>query len=180
MHQGAGITCEEKLTAAVEGLIYVLSSRDGLLRQSVRRSLIAIGEPAVGLLIQALGSKERNVRWEAAKALEEIGDPAAARALVERLRHDKFGIRWIAAEALIKFGKQGLDPLLSELLRDPNTGFLKDGAHHVLYTLSQKDTSLHDILMPIVSALGTVNTADMTPRIQKALDSIRSSAEESS
>ena len=176
MDQEVQVTCEKKLNTAVEALVDVLSSRDGFLRQSVRKSLVAIGEPAVGFLIQALSSKDRNVRWEAAKALEEIGDPEAARALVDRLRHDHFGVRWIAAEALIKFGKRGLEPLLSELLRDPHTGFLKDGAHHVLYTLSQKDHSLHDLLMPIVSSLGAVNTVDMTPRIQKALDAIRSSA----
>lgn len=173
MSEQSECSCEEKLDAAIESLVYVLSSRDGMLRQSARRSLIVIGRPAVPSLIQALSSKNKNVRWESAKALEEIGDPSAAQALVARLKQDDFGVRWIAAESLIKFGRDGLRPLLLELLQDPDSGFLRDGAHHVLYSLGNKDSSLQGVISPVVDALGAISGAkDVIPHIQTALDAL--------
>jgi HEAT repeat protein len=144
-----------------------------MLRQSARRALIVIGRPAVPSLIQSLSSKNKNVRWESAKALEEIGDPSAAQALVARLKQDNFGIRWIAAESLIKFGRDGLRPLLLGLLENPDSGFLRDGAHHVLYSLASRDPSLQDILSPVVDGLGAITGArDVVPYIQAALHAL--------
>lgn len=169
MDKQSELQCDEKLNLAIESLIYVLSSRDGKLRQAIRNSLVTIGQSAVPYLILALESNNKNVRWEAAKALDEIGDPSAASALVERLKHDYFGIRWIAAEALIKLGKDGIKPLLTELLHNPDLGFLRDGAHHVLYVISQRDLSIQDALTPLVDSLASVSGKDIIQNIHTAL-----------
>ncbi|MCE5322603.1 HEAT repeat domain-containing protein [bacterium] len=178
MSERSECTCEEKLDAAIESLIYVFSSRDGLMRKSAREALVVIGRPAIPSLIQALADKNKNVRWESAKALEEIGDPSAAQALVARLKQDNFGIRWIAAESLVKFGKDGLRPLFLELLQNPDSGFLRDGAHHVLYSIAGKDPSLQGILSPVIDGLGAVSGAkDVVPYIQAALEALDIEAE---
>jgi HEAT repeat protein len=133
-----------------------------------------MGRPAVPIFIRALDSDNRNVRWEAAKALEEIGDPSAAEALVAKLDHDHFGIRWLVAEGLISFGRQGLEPLLLALLNDPDAAFLREGAHHVLHALCDADPSLQDILSPLAEALGAfAETGEIIPRVQAVLKAIR-------
>lgn len=164
---------QERLDAAIQSLLPGLHSRDGLVRESARMSLVSIGQPAVPVLIGALESDNRNVRWEAAKALEQIGDPSASAALVERLAHDQFAIRWLAAEGLISFGRQGLEPLLSALLHHPDSGFLRDGAHHVLHALCDRDRSLREVLAPLVDALDAfAGTGDIVPHVQAALRAI--------
>jgi HEAT repeat protein len=138
-----------------------------------------MGQSALPVLIRALDSGNRDVRWEAAKAIGEIGDPSAAAALVSKLDHDYFGIRWLAAEGLITFGRQVLEPLLSALLHDPDAAFLRNGAHHVLYALCDEDPSLRDILAPLVGALGAFGGAgEIIPYVQAALKAISDKGEE--
>jgi HEAT repeat protein len=53
----------------------LLGSKDGMIRQRSRESLVALGKPAVPRLMEAVQNSERvQVRWEAAKALVAIGD----------------------------------------------------------------------------------------------------------
>src|SRR5437588_9016694 len=79
-------------------LISGLSSKIGFVRLRARRSLVAAGHSAVALLIDVLGSANEQARWEAAKALSEIGDPSAATALVGALEDEDRDVRWMAAE----------------------------------------------------------------------------------
>lgn len=170
---------QEKLDAAIECLVSCLHSREGSIRESVRKCLVSIGQLAVPALIQALDSNHREARWEAAKALGEIGDPSAAASLVETLGRDQFAIRWLAAEGLIGFGKQGLEPLLSALLHNPDSGFLRDGAHHVLHALRDADSSLGEVLAPLVDALDTIGgTGDVIPHIETALNAVHDNSEQ--
>jgi HEAT repeat protein len=126
-----------------------------MLRQTARRSLVAVGEPAVGALVGALNDKKAYIRWEAAKALGEIGSPKAAPALVRALEDGGFGVRWLAAEGLIALGREGLPPLLQALIERPDSTWLRDGAHHVLRVLA--DRGLHDLVAPAVVALDSLD-----------------------
>ncbi len=170
---------QEGPDADIQALLHSLHSRDGLVRQSARRSLVSKGKPAVPVLIQALDSNNRDVRWEAAKALQEIGDPSAAAALVSKLDHDHFAIRWLAAEGLISFGRPGLEPLLSALLVNPDSVLLRDAAHHVFHALCNKDSSLADVLAPLVDTLDVfAGTGDIIPHVQAALNVVTIRGEE--
>ena len=58
---------------SIDSLIESLKSKDGLIRQKARISLVKIGEPALDALIKAFQTKEEPLHWETAKALSQIG-----------------------------------------------------------------------------------------------------------
>ena len=64
--------------ASIETLINTLSSLKDRTREGARHALVAMGKDAVPSLIEALKNKNSLTRWEAAKALGEIGDPESA------------------------------------------------------------------------------------------------------
>lgn len=119
--------------------------------QKARRSLVAMGSAAIPYLVKALASKKRWVRWEAAKALGQIGDSTATEALVIALEDKSFDIRWLAAEGLISIGLPAMMPLLRELTKNADSVWLREGAHHVLHDMNRAD--LDDILRPVLAAL---------------------------
>ncbi len=102
---------------SIQALVERLASPDGKARDVARSSLVRLGRPAVPTLVELLeragerGCGEHSC-WEAAKALAEIGDPAAAPAFVRALEHADAGTRWLAGEGLIDLGRDGLPVLL--------------------------------------------------------------------
>ena len=87
--------------ADIDSLVAALASPDRVTRQTARETLVDLGHAAVGPTIPLLNDRNDHVRWEAAKTLAEIGDPAAAEALVKTLEDRDAGIRWLAATGLI-------------------------------------------------------------------------------
>jgi HEAT repeat protein len=153
---------------AINSLIAALGDPDGLVRQRARRSLVAIEKPAVPALVKALTDPNDHRRWEAAKALGQIQDPAAAPALVSAMEDQDFGVRWLAAEGLIALGREGLVPLLQALMKHSDSSWLREGAHHVFRMLVDKD--LHDLVAPLLKALDDVEPAiTIPPAAQNAL-----------
>jgi hypothetical protein len=124
-------------TSAIRFLIADLKSKDGMVRQRARQSLVAIGKPAVISLVKLLRDRNDQVRWEAAKALGKIGDRRAAPALIAALEDEEFDVRWLSAEGLIALGGEGLAPLLKALVESPQSVWLREGAHHVLHDLAK-------------------------------------------
>jgi len=148
-------------------LIAKLAARDGLERESARWSLVDIGSPAVAGLIELLEALDEQVRWEAAKALAAMADPAAADALVKTLEDKVFDVRWLAAEGLINLGREGLIPLLKALIERSDSPWLRDAAHHVLHDLAVGE--LEDLLEPIMDSLEGAEAAIETPLMAKAI-----------
>lgn len=139
--------------ARISTLIAAFASNYGSVRETARQRLVDIGRPAVVPLTEALASGDIQTRWEAAKALGEIADPAAAPALACALHDDEFGIRWLAAEGLILIGPEALQPLLQALIENSGSPLLRQGAHHVLRALSISRGSLKRTLQPVLVAL---------------------------
>ncbi len=106
-------------------LLETLCGPDATKRQSTRKALVALGKAAVKPLIALLFDPRPHVRWEAAKALGKIGDPAAAPALVEALEDDESNVHWLAAVGLAAMKLKGLMPLLSALVRHPDSIWLR-------------------------------------------------------
>lgn len=153
-----------------------LADHDGPTRQRARLSLVAIGQPAVASLVEALAVQNENVRWEAAKALSQIGGPAAAPAQVQALEDENFSVRWLAAEGLIAAGRDGLEPLLRALVGRSHSVWLREGAHHVLHTLAS-DENLHTLLTPVLRALDDLEPALEVPvAAEKALKALGGTA----
>jgi hypothetical protein len=130
-----------------------LHSDDGPVRREARRTLAFVGKPAVDLLLPLLKDPDDDVRWETAKALAEIADPKAAYDLVGLLVDHNFGVRWVAAEALMAIGRDSLEPLLERLTEQPESAWLRRGAHHVLRVLARKAPDLRELVGPVITAL---------------------------
>ena len=147
---------EKKKTVGVkepsmETLINTLSSHKDKAREGARHTLVAMGKAAVSSLIEALTNKNTLMRWEAAKALGEIGDPETAPVLVKALEDEEFDVRWLAAEGLIKMNIKALKPLLEALEHRGDSVLLREGAHHVFHDLAKG--GLRKFLVPVLAAL---------------------------
>ena len=147
--------------ATISTLIADLGSKDGIVRVRARKSLVAIGKPSVGPLVEALASKKELVRWEAAKAIGQVDDPKATQALVKALEDDMFDVRWLAAEALIIIGKEALVPLLQALTQHSDSLWLREGAHHMFHDLA--DGKNLEVLRPVLTALEDVEPSVEVP-----------------
>ena len=84
--------------ATISSLIAELASKDGVVRVKSRSQLVTYGARAVSPLIKTLSNENDWVRWEAAKALSQIGNPAPIQALLRSLEDKMFDVRWLAAE----------------------------------------------------------------------------------
>jgi HEAT repeat protein len=118
-----------------EELCAHLSDLDPRSRHDAREQLVSLGVAVLPVLYQELSSPDWHVRWEAAKALGEIGDPDAGGMLVALLQDDDTSVRWAAMSSLIDLGRGSLRPVLEALTRDFQSSRLREGVHHVLHTL---------------------------------------------
>ncbi len=139
--------------SSTESLIADLRSRNGIVRHKARGALVFIGKRAVPELIPLLSDPNDDVRWEAAKALSEIASPRGASDLVSALDDHNFGVRWLAAEGLIAIGQDALPPLLKSLTERSDSAWIREGAHHVLHDLADKDLRVKDLAAPVIAAL---------------------------
>jgi HEAT repeat protein len=155
----------------VKGLMADLANEDGLVRVRARKALVAIGEPAVGDLVKALQDRQEWVRWEAAKTLSQIGSPAATQALIDALEDKMFDVRWISAEGLIAIGRDAVPPLLHRLLERADSYRIREGVHHVLHEIEDRDVK--EIVGPVISALENyAPTVEVPLTAEKALDKL--------
>lgn len=99
---------------AVEPLmkIFLKDEPNGI---TVAQALGRLGPPAVDGLIKALRSEHKDVRWRAAEALGDIGDPRAIDALTQAGSDEESFVRSSAAQALKKIAGHAIDPLLKAI-----------------------------------------------------------------
>lgn len=165
-HYGRGLAPRETAEdASVHSWIVQLGSANWATRRDARLSLVKCGVRAVDALIKALSDPDAHVRWEAAKALVEIADPASAPALVRTLADRNYGVRWLAAEGLTALGCYSLKPLLLELLQHSDRVWLREGAHHVFrMLLDQEDCSEIAPMLPALEQVGPELTVPVAAR----------------
>lgn len=157
----------------IPSLIKQLSDPDGFVRMQAREVLTCIGAPAVAELIHSLPSANSQLRWQIIKILDGIQDPAAAHVLVEQLKDDNAGIRWAASDALIALRRDAVPPLLETLMRDSDSLWFRQAAHHILHVF--KDAGkLSEVEEKVFEALEDVEPAMSVPwAAEKALESLR-------
>jgi len=157
----------------IPSLIKQLSDTDGFVRMQAREVLTCIGAPAVTELIHTLSTANSQLRWQVIKILDGIQDPAAARVLVEQLKDDNAGVRWAASDALIALRRDAIPPLLETLIRDFDSLWLRQAAHHILHVF--KDAGiLIEAEEKVFEALEDVEPAMAVPwAAEKALESLR-------
>lgn len=148
-----------------------LDSSDGEIRQSARHQLVQTGSDAVPALVNALDHASETMRWEAAKALGEIRDPAAVEPLIEILADDD-SVRFVAASALIGMSNDSVPHLLRALIHEPAR--FRDGGCFVLHHLASDDEKLREPLTPVVEALMSLDSSLLVPvESEKALSKLK-------
>lgn len=156
----------------VAALIGQLEAKQMRAREDARAELVALGTSVVESLTKLLESSNTHLRWEAVKALEEIGSPEATPALLAALDDDVAEIRFLAGAALIAAGPSVLEPLLRRLVSHAHTGWLRGGAHHILYHYA--NTHLREIVQPVLEAMKSSETGVTVPlAASEALDKLR-------
>ena len=155
---------QKMITTKIESLIDMLASKNSTIRRNARKSLVALGKPAVPSLNRTLQkSKINHVRWEAAKTLGAIGDARAIPSLVKALEDSDIDVIWLAAEGLRKFKKAAWPKLLRALVKSgEDSVLLRHGVHHVLK--NQKEYGFNDLLKALNKALES-NSAQETTTI---------------
>jgi HEAT repeat protein len=148
-------------------LINDLTCKDVYKCRRARKALVEMGENSVPFLVDVLNNRKGWVRWEAAKALGQIPGPLATAALVSALGDRSFDVRWLAAEGLISRGREALAPLMQALIEKSDSGWFREGAHHVLFDLSHGN--LGELVRPVLEALEDVDSAVEVPFKAKAL-----------
>jgi HEAT repeat protein len=151
---------------AIISLIAGLASDDGVTRVKARHALVLSGDEAVKPLTRALADPNQWVRWEAAKALGQIGNSAATHALVKALEDRMFDVRWLAAQGLINIGPEAIVPLLKALVERADSVWMREGAHHVLHDLARGE--FRKVLQPVLTALEDVDAPVEVPFVAKA------------
>ena len=146
----------------VDQLVADLGSDSAVVRQDARVALVAIGSAAMTPLLSALDAPKQHVRWEAAKALAEIGEPASAGRLVAALADKDSDVRWVVGAALIALGQAAVQPLLTILKQPDLPDGVYPGAHHVLHDLVKRD-DLASLLRPVLDAFAEPEPAVAVP-----------------
>ncbi|MFC2069045.1 HEAT repeat domain-containing protein [Chloroflexota bacterium] len=157
--------------ATIKLLIAELASKDGVVRVKARRQLAAFKKQSVAPLIRTLSNKNDWVRWEATKALSQIGNQKAIKTLIESLTDEKFEVRWLAAEGLIRIGRKAIAPLLKTLVSHSDSYWLREGIHHVLHDMNTG--KITEVVWPVLVALEGPEPSSEVPLAAKtALDTL--------
>jgi HEAT repeat protein len=149
----------------LESLIEDLGNKDELVRVKARLQLVSYKSRSVASLINLLTDKNDWVRWEAAKALGQIGNPSSIQALLEALADKSFEVRWLAAEGLIKIGRKAIVPSLMALVNSSDSYWLREGVHHVLHDMNKRKTQ--KVLQQVLVALEGLQPALEAPLVAK-------------
>ena len=167
---GAGDKRNRAETAVIKTLLGHIASRNGLTRQYARKSLVAIGKPAVPYLLPLVHNRKHQVRWEAVKTLAAIKDPSAIDGLIAALNDESFDVRWIAAEGLVSLGQQVMSQLLRELILQPESALVRESAHHVLRSLIEQDEKniIRSAIQPVLVALEDMDFAAKVPNAARS------------
>ena len=153
-------------------LIEALESDDGPKRKRARETLTLLGEAAVQQLRGQLSSAIKRIRWEAAKTLAAMVDPASVQAFVDLLTDPYSEVRWLAASGLINLGPRSVAPVLDSLVRDPESLGHRQMARRVLRELSSDNDVLAGIIGPVVEVLGHADSAVIASNAAGALNEL--------
>jgi HEAT repeats len=157
----------------IRSLIAELGNSDGTRRQQARQELVKFAAPAVPALIAALSDRNDHVRWEAAKALGRIRHPSAADALSGLLEDEDMDIRWAAAESLVRLRQEAVVLVLTRLVSNFKSVWLREGTRYVLRQLNIRGY-LDDPAKKVLTALdGPAPEVESPWAAKSALDAIQ-------
>jgi hypothetical protein len=140
-----------------------------------RQQLVYYRGRFVALLIKAISNENSYVRWEATKALSQIGNPSSIQALLKTLEDKMFDVRWLAAEGLIRIGRKAIVPILEALVKISHSSWLYEGIHHILHDMNKGNLGM--VLRPVLLALEDTGQSIQVPLAARAaLDALTKKA----
>jgi hypothetical protein len=132
----------------IEVLIEDFNAQDVNVKADSVKALVEAGEPAVKPLIQALDSKDSEIRENAAITLGKIKDERAIEPLIKLLTDEEWEVESAATTALVEIGKHAVEPLIN-ILQDENEDiFLQMKAIAVLAGIKDERA-----IQPMIQAL---------------------------
>ena len=152
-------TTPTEYSSQIQKLIKDLMGDEAIAREKARLALVEIGKPAIDYLAELTYTDKDIWRWEAVKALGQIGERDTIPILIDALEDGNGGIRWLAAEGLSRFGIDVINPLLKALISRPTSVFLNQGVHHVLYQF-QKEFNLNGIVKSFLLELKSTGSQE--------------------
>lgn len=126
---------EEKLKPEVRALLNDLMDDSTIKRKDARHWLESKGEEVLQDLHYLVRAKNHQLRWEAAKALEDIASVNSLPVLIKMMHDHETEFRWMAAEGLRKIGRGSILPVLELVESTGHSLHIRQGAHHVLNAL---------------------------------------------
>ena len=162
----------------IQELVTQLEDSDGVTRKRARETLTTIGDDAVPHLVGLLASPEDRLRWEAAKALDKIPDPAAITGLVSLLADPASEIKVAGRDGAHTPGKSVRTTRVRALADHAEDKGLRAASHHVLHDLAERNGVLRKIVDPLLAVLGETDpAATISTRAEVALLELGRSAE---
>lgn len=145
----------------IADLVIKLADDNGILRKQARETLVKYGSDVVPYIHLVTATDDIQLRWEASKILEQIGNERSIPILIDLLVDEESDIRWIAAQGLINIGKASVIPLLKQVKHHGDSIYIREGAHHVLWGVF--DETERDRFMDLLDALD--NESETSERI---------------
>ncbi len=120
-------------------IIEDLSNDEVVLRKEAREDMINMGANILPYVHKLIQSKDKQLRWEAAKIAQEIAHPSSIPVLIELLENKEMDIRWIASEGLINIGRESIVPLLGAIISKEECHFLRASSKYIFKSLFTAD-----------------------------------------
>ena len=100
---------------SIDELIELLNDKDDFVVEDAVGELELRADEALDPLIEALSSRKKQIRLNAATLLGAINDPKAIPALIDTLNDNNKLVRREASTALSRMGEPAVDPLIETL-----------------------------------------------------------------
>jgi len=128
----------------------LIMNRDELHREACR-ALHNLGSLAKSAWVEALNHPDKQIRWEAARGLGQIGDVQAVGILAEGLLDESYAVRWATSDALAYLGTQAIPAILTILSRCTLNEPSRNAAYHALH--GNLSASTQEYIKPLLDAL---------------------------
>jgi HEAT repeat protein len=160
----------DEFSKEVSDLIPDLVSNRTTKRQNARMRLSKISPLILDQLAKLITSKNKQLRWEVAKSLEDRSSLGSIPILLTLLADEESDIRWLAAEGLINIGRESVIPLLHEIIYNESI-YIREGAHHVLHSLltGKERRDYHQLMRALKHNKSVKGTASL--KAKEVLDS---------
>jgi len=131
-------------------LVALIMNRDELHREACR-ALHNLGSLAKTAWVKALNHPDKQIRWEAARGLGQIGDVRAIGILAGGLLDESYTVRWATSDALAHLGTQAIPAILTILSRYTLNEPSRNAAYHALHGILSASTQ--EYIKPLLDAL---------------------------